>query len=206
MFHKYRRPTKLVSASVRIPVMSAYRAHLLSSLSHTYISFCTLLASHPCPNSRRWGRIISVHVRCQTKLLAWRAVKEMRGKIRSSRNQGQSFIYRRQRKTRTIEILRPSFAQIARRRSPRGFNFRKPGLELRQILQATATTKSKRNQLNDERATKRNTHQDGQEMLEPMCHCVSPSSLSYTPANLLTPISRPSLSRNLQDRWRDHWE
>ncbi len=183
--------------------MSAYHAHLLSSLSHTSISFCTLLASHPCPNSHRWGRIISVHVHCQTKHLAWHTVRKMRGKIRSSRNKNQSFIYRWQRKTCTIEIPRPSFTQIARRCLPRGFNFRKPGLELRQILQATVTTKSKRNQLNDEQATKWYTHQDGQEMLEPMCHCISPSSLSYMPTNLLTPISRPSLSRNLRDCWHD---
>ncbi len=164
--------------------MSAYRTHLLSPLSHTSISFRTLLASHPCPNSRRWGRIISVHVRCQTKLLAWHAVRKMRGKIRSSRNQNQSFIYRRQRKTRTIEIPRPSFTQIVRRRSPWGFYFRKCGLELWQILQAMATTNSKRNQLNHEREAKWDTHQDGQEMLEP--------ALSTAPALPLYPTRPPA--------------
>ncbi len=204
MLHQYRWPSKLISAAIKILVNSAY--HALISITHVYLLLHTP-SFLPTPKFS-WGEeglppfmpTIKLNTLLGTPSRRWEGRK---GHLETKTN--QSYINDREGHA-PLKSNGYAPAQIARQRSLQGFNFRKPRLELRQILQATATTKSKWNQLNNEQAAKWNTHHDRQEMLEPMCHCANPSSLSNVSTNLLTPIFHPSLSRNLQDCWHDHWE
>ncbi len=136
MLHQYHWP---ISAAIKIPVNSPY--HVLISIAHVHLllhtpSFLPIL-------KLSWGEegfpSFTPAVKLNTLLGApsgrWEGRKEhLETKINHS--------YIDNRETHVpLKSPQPSSTQIARQHLLWGFNFRKHGLELWQILQAMATTK-----------------------------------------------------------------